>query len=188
MLGAAKAYTDGLDWLDDAPARDEAVLEVKVALLANRSQAHIKSQLMLREYQAAHDSVNSAIKAYRWEDTRLREEFNKEDGLSCSAMLIDSFQAIGFAVETMAKVTKALEDYDPSKATNSVTAAITQLEKKDWPAAAPLLAELFALRADAALQMENASAGEADAQRAIALDAYCSRAQDVMDELHAISM
>eukprot|EP00406_Dinophysis_acuminata_P005802 CAMPEP_0179240022 /NCGR_PEP_ID=MMETSP0797-20121207/15762_1 /TAXON_ID=47934 /ORGANISM="Dinophysis acuminata, Strain DAEP01" /LENGTH=696 /DNA_ID=CAMNT_0020947363 /DNA_START=27 /DNA_END=2114 /DNA_ORIENTATION=+ len=41
---AAAAYTNGLDWLEDLPSTDEKVRDVRVALLSNRAQAHLKQK------------------------------------------------------------------------------------------------------------------------------------------------
>jgi len=42
---AAEMYTDGLDWLADLPRQDESAREIRIALLSNRAQAHLKRKL-----------------------------------------------------------------------------------------------------------------------------------------------
>mmetsp|Transcript_22482 Transcript_22482/g.52875 ORF Transcript_22482/g.52875 Transcript_22482/m.52875 type:complete len:745 (-) Transcript_22482:15-2249(-) len=151
--------------------------ETKQLLIAYTQK--VRCELALRDFLAAQETADRAVKLHRWEEERLEHDFDLPRGLRGAAPLMELLSSVGDAVRSMQAMSSCLGNGRANEAWDHATKATRLLEKKDWPATMPLRAELFALRAEATLQRSGGSPAdsEADAERALALDAGCARAQ-----------
>lgn len=146
----------------------------------------VRSELALGEFSAARQTASHASNLYKMQDARLRSEFNDGYGLRSCAATVELLQRVSNGADAVDKAEAALAAGRPGDAANLASTALISLEKKEWPPASPLCAELYALRAEAALRDGNLEAGETLAERAVALRGPCVRAQACLREVQAM--
>uniref|UniRef100_A0A7S4S2J9 Uncharacterized protein n=1 Tax=Alexandrium monilatum TaxID=311494 RepID=A0A7S4S2J9_9DINO len=166
-----------LMWRPKEEKSTDGVRETKQLLMAYTQK--VRCELALRDFQAAQETADRAVKLHRWEEERLDHDFDFPRGLRGAAPLMELLASVGDAVRSLQAAGSTLGSGRATEAWDHTTKAVRLLEKKDWPATMPLRAELFALRAEATLQRSGANPAdsEADAERALALDVGCARAQ-----------
>ncbi|CAL1172345.1 unnamed protein product [Cladocopium goreaui] len=124
----------------------------------------VRCHLALKDFSAARELAQRALKLHHYEEERLEREFNMAAALrSCTAV-----------VETMQAVVEASDAL--SSDIETVQAMLRRLEKVDFTA--PLRAALLVRRA-------TLSSDEADIRRALVLDPSCKSAQDLLKNLKA---
>jgi len=166
-------------WLDGVTTADGAK-EVKQLITAYTQR--VRCHLALRDFQAARDTAVRAAKLQQWEEERLLADFDLMDGLRSTVPLVELLQAVGDAAAGLQAAEVALSSNRNTEALDLAAEALRVLEKKDWAASTPLRAELYALRAEVALRTADEAASEADAERGVALDPGCARAQAILEE------
>lgn len=145
----------------------------------------VRSELALGEFFNARRTANTAANLYKMQDARLREKFNDGYGLQSSATTVEVLQRVANGADAIERAEIALKHSRPGDAASLAASALLSLEKKEWPPAAPMCAELYALRAEAALRQGDGEAGELLAERAVALRP-CGRAQACLREARAM--
>jgi len=153
-----------------------------LALLSAYGQL-VRCHLAAHGFKAAQEVCAKAVKLYRWEDERLDLEFCDTRGLKSSAKLVEMLQRVEKAAGASIAASQALQEDRFDAVDGLVTAPLASLQRQDWQAAGPLIAELSSLRSEAALRCGELDVATVDAERAFAFDTHCERARACLDEL-----
>jgi len=121
----------------------------------------VRCHLALKDFSAARELAQRALKLHRYEEERLEREFHMAAALRSCAAVVETMQAV---VEASDALSSDIE---------TVQATLRRLEKVDFTA--PLRAALLVRRATLS------SDGEADIRRALVLDPSCKSAQDLLN-------
>lgn len=158
----------------------------------------VRCHLAVRDFEAASDTAVAAINLYRWEDERLRRDFDLPKKMQGAAPVVELLQSVSEAVGGLRRCNECLRrgSEGGEEAWTLANDAELLLERRAWAATTPLQAELFAARCEAALlrpeagahvaadaQAESLAVAEVDAERALALDVGCARAQRCLREV-----
>mmetsp|Transcript_110880 Transcript_110880/g.213709 ORF Transcript_110880/g.213709 Transcript_110880/m.213709 type:complete len:638 (-) Transcript_110880:45-1958(-) len=193
LEGAVKQATKTQDW-EELPRGIARRRKVEMPTGASETTqlisayaSKIRALLATHDFEAAGETAARAVKLFHWEDERLRSEFDTADGMQSSASLVESLELVG---QTTVTLESALAELNKGRFVEALGLAYKALErlesKREWPPALPLRAELYSVRATAALRMGDHLACEADAELAISLDSGCARARACVREVRSI--
>merc|ERR1711974_60349 len=146
----------------------------------------VRSQLAARDFEEARVTSNRAVKLFAFEEERLRQDFDDLIGLQGSVAVVELLRVVAQAVGSLHAANSALNSHRYDEAQGLASSALEVIESKDFGPLTFLKAELYGMRADASFNTGDMEAGQADAQRAVALDGRCSRAKDCLEVARAL--
>lgn len=141
----------------------------------------VRSQLAARDFEEARVTSNRAVKLFAFEDERLRQDFDDLNGLQGSVAVVELLRVVAQAIGSLHEANSALNSHRCDEAQGLASSALKVTEFKDFGALAFLRAELYGVRADASFNLGDMEGGQADAERAVALDGRCSRAKECLE-------
>lgn len=159
----------------------------EVTELISAYASKIRVLLAMHDFEVAREISGRAAKLFHWEDGRLRSDFKITDGMQSSVALVETLDLVAQAASTLESAMAELNKGRYVEALGFAYKALERLEsKREWPPARPLRAELYAVRAEAALRTGDHLACEADAELAISLDSSCTRAKACVREVRSL--
>ncbi|CAK9066484.1 unnamed protein product [Durusdinium trenchii] len=149
-----------LEWLRAEEQREKARPLAQQLLAVHVMQ--VRCHVALRDFATARGWALRALQFHRHEEERLQETFGMAHALRSSAPLLETMEAVAMGVEALHSFSAPLEPH------------LKSLEQADF--CSPLRAALLARRA----QLGRGAEAEADARRALMLDANCRDAQEIL--------